>query len=354
MADPTASPDQATTQGDSAPSPSAPSDVSSAPSSSATETSGEDTRDALLEAVQQAAPPRSWEHLDGSGGAPPASAAKSGQPADELPDEVSREELERYTPGARTRITRLLDQRRVLQADVERLRGYEPSAQAAQSVTKYLSDNDIGREDFLMGLELMASLRKGDFQRFYAGVQPYMKLAEEYLGISLPPDLQERVRQGHMTTPAAQAFSRERMERAMYQTNLQRQQQAFGQYTQQSQAQQQKMAREHLANQVRDTVNAWESKVAQRDPDYAAKQAAVQDTMWAVVRDRGVPKSPDEAIKVAEESYRRVNERFRAWLPPRRPTSRTPSSTGRTAGVTPEPKTLLEAVQQARQTAPRL
>lgn len=360
MADhPVSAPDTTTpSQGEAAPSPSAPSDVSSAPSSSAdsTQTSGEDTREALLEAVQQAVPPRSWEHLDGSGGAPPAPAARSGQTADapELPDEVSKEELDRYTPGARTRITRLLDQRRTLQADNERLKGYEPSAQAANSVSQYLREHDIGREDFLMMLDLGASLRKGDFQRFYAGIQPYVRLAEEYLGVSLPPDLQERVRQGHMTTPAAAAYSRERMERAMYQSNLQRQQQAFGQYQRASQAQQHQAAREVLANQVRDTVNTWESKVAQSDPDYAAKKAAVQDTMWAVVRERGVPQSPDHAVQIAQEALRRVNVNFSRWAPQRRPTSRVPSSTGRTPGVTPEPRNLLEAVQQARLTAPRL
>jgi hypothetical protein len=122
MADPASAPDTPTpSQGEAAPSPSAPPDVSSAPSSSADSepATGDDTREALLEAVQQAVPPRSWEHLDGSGGAPPAPAARSGQTADapELPDEVSKEELDRYTPGARTRITRLLDQRRALQAD---------------------------------------------------------------------------------------------------------------------------------------------------------------------------------------------------------------------------------------------
>lgn len=205
-----------------------------------------------------------------------------------------------------------------------------------------------------MMLDLGASLRKGDFQRFYAGMRPYMDLAEQYLGISLAPDLQEQVQQGHMTTQAAAAYSRERMQRAMLQNNLQRQQQVFGQYTQAQQAQQQKQAREFLANRVRNTVNKWEAQVAQSDPDYAAKKTAVQDTMWAVVREKGIPKSPKQAVRIAQEALRRVNAHFQRWAPARRPTSRVPSSTGRTAGVTPEPRSLMEAVKQARLTAPRL
>jgi hypothetical protein len=262
--------------------------------------------------------------------------------------------LERYTPGARTRITKLLEQRRELQSAVARLKALEPSAQAADSVSRYLRENDIGRDDFLQGLQMMSDLRRGNFARFHAGMLPFMRLAEEYLGISLPQDLQEQVRQGHMTTQAAQAFSRERMERVMHQNNLQRQQQAFGQYAQATQAQVQKNALNALANKVKDKVNAWEAKVAQSDPDYARKKTAVQDTMWAVVREKGVPRTPNHAVQIAQEALRRVNENVARWSPPRRPTSRIPSSTGRTAGVTPEPRTLLEAVQQARQTAPRL
>lgn len=312
--------------------------------------------------MQQAVPdtPRSSQQQDGSpGGASPASAARPGQTADqahpELPDEVSKDELDRYTPGARSRIVRLLEQRRALEADNVRLKALEPSAQAADSVSRYLRDNDIGKEDFLLSLDAMASLRRGDFQRAHAILGPYWKMTEEYLGYSLPPDLQEQVRQGHMTTQAAQAFSRERMDRAMFQNNLQRQRQAFGEYAQQTQQQQTKAAREYLAKQVSDTVNAWEAQVAQSDPEYVSKkQAAVQSMMWAVVREKGKPRTQEQALWIAQESLRRVNHQYTSWLPPRRPTSRIPSSTGRTAGVTPEPRSLAEAIAQARQTAPRL
>jgi hypothetical protein len=106
-----------------------------------------------------------------------------------------------------------------------------------------------------------------------------------------------------------------------------------------------------LGNAVRDHVNAWERTVAQHDPDYAAKRDAVRDTMWAVVRETGTPESPEHAVKIAREAYRRVNERYARWSPPKRPTSRGPSSTGRTTGASPEAKSLLDVVRQARESA---
>lgn len=314
-----------------------------------------ETKESLLEAVQRAVPElrQAKEDTDEGGpGASPAQAARAaGDDDPELPDEVTPEELARLSQSAKRRITKLNKQRQKLAGEVQRLKAIEPSAQAADQVTRYLRDNDISRDDFLLTLELASAMRRGDFRTFYEGVKPYVRLAEEYLGVSLPPDLQQQVQQGHMTSQAAAMYSRERMDRAMAQTNAARQQQAFQQYQQVSQQTQQQQQLEVLAGQVRDTVNAWEHRISQSDPDYAAKKAAVQNTMWAVVREQGVPQSPDHAVKIAEEALRRVNADFSRWAPQRRPTSRIPSSTGRTAGVTPEPKSLKEVVQLARESA---
>jgi hypothetical protein len=322
----------------------------SAPSPSATETQQGETRETLLQHVQKAvSEPRTSHAEQDAGGVPLAPAASSGAAPstdaarsadDDLPDEVTPEELARYHPSAKRRVEKLIDQRRALRADVDRLRALEPQAQAADSVTKYLRDNDIARDDFLLTLELAAAMRRGDFKTFYEGVRPYMQLAEEYLGIALPNDLQQAVQQGQMTSQAARMFARERMDRALSESQRVRQAQLHDNATT-------VMAQQHLANAVRDEVNKWEQATMAADPDYAAKKAAVQDTMWAVVRENGAPQSPEHAVNIAKEAYRRVNERYRSWTPPRRPTSPQPRSTGRTNGAAPEPKTLQEAVAQA-------
>lgn len=338
-----------------APSPGANDDA--APSSGADQ--GE-TKESLLEAVQKAVPELRTDDpdkdADGSDGASPAQVAKDKSASDaepELPEEATPEELAKLSKTAQRRIKKLSAQRQKLAGEVERLKSYEPGAQAAEQVTKYLRENDIGQDDFLMGLELMSAMRRGDFAKFYEGVKPYVRLAEEYLGVALPPDLQQQVQQGHMTTQAAAMYSRERMDRAMAQTNAARQQAMLREHQQQSTTQQAQQEKQNLATRVANTVNAWEANIAKADLDYAAKKAAVQNTMWAVVREQGIPQSPEHGVAIAQEAYRRVNEQYRAWAPQRRPTSRVPSSTGRAAGVAPEPKSLLEAVKFAREGAPR-
>jgi hypothetical protein len=328
----------------------------SAPSPSAPPhepTQGE-TREALLAHVQQAVPElRSSQDEEPPGGVPlaPASKSETGRYPDaapsadgDLPEEVTPEEVAKYPPGTRRRVEKLLDQRRALRADVERLRALEPRAQQAEHVINYLRENDIGQEDFNRTLELAAAMRRGDFRTFYEGVKPYMQLAEEYLGVQLPQDLQQRVAEGHMTTQAARMFARERMDRAL----------AEGQRTRQAEMYQQTTtahAQQQLANSVEEHVDRWERATMAADPDYARKQAAVKDTMWAVVRENGRPQSPEHAVAIAMESYRRVNEHYRSWAPTARPTHAQPRSTGKTNGAAPEPKTLLEAVRIARESA---
>lgn len=320
------------------------------PSAPSTETQGE-TRETLLQAVQKAVKePRTSQQAGEPGGVPLAPTAKTETAAsadgtkpadDDLPDEVTPEEIASYHPSAKRRVDKLIEQRRALRADVERLKALEPSAKAADSVTKYLRDNDIAQDDFLLTLELAAAMRRGDFKTFYEGVRPYMQLAEEYLGVSLPADLQQRVAEGHMTSQAARMFARERMDRMLSESQRIRTTQLHDNAATVT-------AQTNLANAVRDEVNKWEQATMSADPDYAAKKAAVQDTMWAVVREQGAPQSPEHAVKIAQEAYRRVNERFRSWTPPRRSTSSQPRSTGKPNGAAPEAKSLKEAVALAR------
>ena len=325
-----------------------PGEPSPAPSPSADQ--GE-TRETLLEAVQKAVSdedqrPSPRESREPSGaplapGTQPVLAAQS-RPADDLPDDISQDEYSQYSPRTRRRIEKLVEQRRVARAAIDQMRqNLGPGAEAADQVSKYLRDNDISREDFLLTLELAAAMRRGDFRSFYVGVKPYMDLAEQYLGLALPQDLQTVVQRGEMSPQAAAIFHRERMDRAL--SDTQRLRQAHSIDMRDTAA-----AQYPLQSNVMNSVNAWEAGIVQRDPDYALKKAAVSDTMWSVLRERGNPQTPEQAVAIAQEAYQRVNRHYQNWgPPPRRPTSRTPTSTGRFNGAAPEPRNLREAVEQA-------
>ena len=134
-----------------------------------------ETKESLLEAVQRAVPelrPPGQEDAADGPGASPAQVAKDGTAADDdptLPDEVTPDELAKLSQSAKRRINKLNSQRKKLAGEVQRLKTLEPSAQAADQVTRYLRDNDISKDDFLLTLELASAMRRGDFRTFYEG-----------------------------------------------------------------------------------------------------------------------------------------------------------------------------------------
>lgn len=322
-----------------------------APSSGATE--GE-SKESLLDAVMKVVKPSEDAKVnDPSKEAAPASDQPSSGQADgntaateeELAEDPSKEELDRYHSRTRKRIEKLLDQRNQARAEIDSLKA---AAEIGNGFRNYLQQNDISKEDLGVLLDLGAALRKGDLHTFYEGITPYVRLAEEALGIRIPSDLQQHVQHGHMTNEAASVMSRERYARLLAEQQAAQLREA--QQTQQTQA-----YVAQVQNAIANSVTQWEATIRQSDPDYGLKQDAVKSLIWAVVQERGAPQSPEHAVEIAKEAYNRANRMVSQWQPKPKPTSPAPSSVHRSTGATAEPKSLMEAallgLQKTRRSA---
>ena len=303
-----------------------------APSS---EAKGE-TKETLLEAVLKAVTPKE-EGEEGDAEKSPTSEsaspdAKTGE-ADKGPDlskDPSSEELAGYKRDTRARIEKLIGERNSFRADAE----------VTHTLRNFLVTNDIAREDFQLTLDLAAAMRKGDFQAFLTGVGPYVQLATQALGITLPPDLQGEVQQGRVTFDAAAQMSRDRYARMLAEQRATRVTQVAD--TQRSTAQVQ-----YLQRDIENTVTAWEAGIRQTDPDYARKEETVKNFLWAVVNERGAPASKEAAVEIAKEAYARANRTFSSFAPQRPATRAVPSSINRAAsGARSEPRSMMEAAEQ--------
>jgi hypothetical protein len=246
--------------------------------------------------------------------------------------------MDAYQPKTRKRIAKLLAERDGLQRQLQPL---EAQAKTTTELQNFLRTADIAKEDFGLVLDLAAAMRRGDFRTFLEGVAPYVKLAQESLGISLPPDLQQAVQTGHMTQDAARYVAQERgarqlaearVARATYETSAR-------DYTQQVQA---------FQASVAGAVTTWENDVRRSDPDYARKEPVVRDLLHAVVQERGPPRTPSEAVEIARQAYERANAVVTRFVPRTyRPTQQVPSSINRVNGARAEPKSLKEAIHLA-------
>jgi hypothetical protein len=311
-------------------------DVTASPS----EAEKSDTKETLLEAVLKAVKPAddTDEEPSLAGTSPPSESVPSSEPeakageADKGPDlanDPSADELAAYNKRTRERIEQLLGQRNA----------YKAEAEVTQTLRNFLVTNDIAREDFQLTLDLAAAMRRGDFKSFLDGVGPYVQLATQALGITLPPDLQGEVQQGRVSFDAAAQMSRDRYARALAEQRATRVTQVAS--TQVTVAQQQ-----HLSRSIEQTVSAWENGIRQSDPDYGRKEETVRNFLWAVVQERGAPQSPEHAVEIAKEAYSRANRTLQSFAPQRQPTRAVPSSINRAAsGARPEPRSLMEAAE---------
>ena len=312
---------------------SAKSDVTASPS----EAEKSDTKETLLEAVLKAVKPSEDADEEAPAGtSPPSESATS--PADakseadktDLTKDPTAEELAAFNKRTRDRVEQLIGQRN----------SYRAEAEVTQTLRNFLVTNDIAREDFQLTLDLAAAMRRGDFKSFLEGVGPYVQLATQALGVTLPPDLQNEVQQQRLTFDAAAQMSRDRYARALAEQRATRATQVLS--TQQTSAQQQ-----HLSRSIESNVSQWETGIRQTDPDYGRKEETVRQLLWSVVQEQGAPRSPEHAVEMAKEAYARANRTFAQFAPQRQPTRAVPSSVNNRAasGARSEPRSMMEAAE---------
>jgi hypothetical protein len=298
-----------------------------------------DSRETLLQAVRKVVSPTGETPAApkpgalSANGASPAPNAKPGEPTGPL----TQAEFDSLPQRTKKRIDEFRTEIKQLQSRIGPL---EAQAKTTNELQSFLKQADIGKEDFGLLLDLGAAMRRGDFKAFLEGVAPYVKVAQEALGVSLPEDLQRAVQQGHMTEEAARYTAQQRGARQLAEAKAAR---ATEQYTAVTTDQE----RARFTASVEQAVRDWETGIRKADPDYARKEPVVRDLLPVVVQERGPPRSPAEAIEIAKAAYERANAFVSRFVPQPRQTRQVPSSLTRVNGATPQPKSMLEAARFA-------
>jgi rRNA maturation endonuclease Nob1 len=243
-------------------------------------------------------------------------------------------------PLIRKKINKLLADRRELRKEVAELR---PNAQIGSELTQFATVNDLSGDDVTNVLRMAAMLRVGDYASFYKAVAPFVRTAQEYLGVVLPRDLADRVRAGHMTEVAAKEFARQRYDHQRSQVELESTQVAASRQRVQS-----------TQNEVQRAVLSYEQRLSANDPDYKAKAPSVRRAVQAILFERGgTIQNANEALEITKAAYDEVNKQMRSYQP--RPTATRPQPNGatQTTSARAAPKTLMEAALQGLDNARR-
>ena len=215
-------------------------------------------------------------------------------------------------------------------------------AENYQKITDYMQAVGLQANEVAEGFEVMGQLKSQDpavltkARDWFANRLDFLN---RHLGETLPEDLQQKVDDGLVDIDVAKEFARTRASSTLLES----------QNTQRQQQEQQTRDRDQAAiaqTQVVDAANAWEQRTAAKDPDYSKKASLIEAQCRAIVQRTGyAPRTPEDAVNLADAAYKEVNELLKPMAPARRPIA-APTS-GMSVRTTTAPTNLKQAVRAA-------
>jgi len=300
--------------------------------------------DAVLQVVKPTPEPDVLGRQEAVSGAPEPQATQSDQ-ADKREIEedpsLSDDSIPEDAPSkTRKKVRLLLDQRRELREHIAQI---QPDAEVGYTLSNFAHENDLAADDIVSGMNAMAAIRRGDYAHFYQIVAPYVRHAQEVLGLVLPEDLGRSVKAGQLPEAAARELAQLRFRQ------LRAEDQAR---TVTANAESERT--QFVQNDVQRAVSALENRFAASDPDYRAKADSVRRTAQAMLFERGGKiGSVREALDVVQAAYNEVNTQYRRLQPQVRATSPQPNGHSQQPLARSAPKTLMEAALAGLENARR-
>lgn len=266
---------------------------------------------------------------EGEGQQPESESGKDTAADPQGDDEhLTDEEWKALSPKTRRRINSLYRQAR--EAEEVARRG-QPFAQA-------IEQHRLDPNDAMLAIGLTGALQRGDWNGFLQGVMPLVEVARQQIGESIPPDLQQRVEHGEITQALAAQLGRERAQ-AQWRSHMSEADRRRAEQEQHAARQQQ------AAHAIQVSVSQREQALRSQDPDFATKEPVIRRFAQALVQERGLPRTPQEAVVFFEQAYQEADRLFKQTAAPRPGTRRMPSSerTAPTSGQ--DPANLMDAIE---------
>jgi hypothetical protein len=200
----------------------------------------------------------------------------------------------------------------------------------------YMTEAGLSIDEVNTGFEIMKNIKENP-QAALEALMPYIEQMETSTGRRLSADIQERVDEGYLDEESAREMSQLRSREQLATEASQRA------AAQAQQIQQQQQVQQHATN-VSGAVSEWETQWSSSDPDYKLKQPKVMEKIELYLLKNGAPSSREHAVQIAEECRKSVNNELLQFRP--RKGSVNPITGGSSPKSTPEPKSLMEAMQQ--------
>jgi hypothetical protein len=230
-----------------------------------------------------------------------------------------------------------------LEAKDAEIGGLKPKATEYDKIVSNLTRSGLTNEDFSNLMEIGGLMVQAP-DKALARLMPVVRHLQEQVGEILPPELEERVRQGYLTEADAKALNRST-------ADAQRAKEQTERLTSQQKAEQAQRETEELVSSSLSAVESWEKQKASKDPDWHLKRTQVAEQVeLAIVREAQKRKSAyfptaEESVKLADKALEMVNERFKHLKP--KPEERKPVTGSTSSRSKPAAKSTLDAINNA-------
>jgi hypothetical protein len=325
-------------------------DGNSADSSAAGQDAGpKSTLDAVRAALGGGEDSGSSAAADGEKDPAKAGADGKAKPPGEAEQEAADKALPFHNHPRWKQVQAELKQLRPLKKEVEQLREtakqveqFKQSHDKLQSLVAWTRDAGLNGDEVNTGLEIMR-LMKNDPVKAWEALQPYVAQLQTVIGDVLPKDLQTRVDNGELSRDDALAISRSRSREGLSRAAAENAARKADEIRQSTET-------ERFANAVGQSLTAWERNWQGRDPDYQRLQPYVMKEIKLAIAENGLPKSVQDAVKMADTALETVKNGLKSFIPAR--AERKPNVTGGAGGsTTPQPKSTLDVIRNTLKAA---
>ena len=213
---------------------------------------------------------------------------------------------------------------------------YKQSHEELLGLKSYMTQHGLTVEEVNVGFDIMKNIKHNPQEALNA-LAPFIQQMEEATGQRFAPDIQERFDEGYIDEQSAREMSQMRSRDQLAQEASQR-------AAEQAQQLQQQQQLDVHANKVSAAVSQWEVNWKTSDPDYKLKQPRVMEKIKLSLLENGAPQTEEEAVQISEACRKAVDQEFLQLRP--RKGSVNPVTGGSSPKSTPEPNTLMEAMQQ--------
>lgn len=303
-----------------------------------TDSSSADQSGSMLDAVMAAIDPDKEKSLisapDSAKAAEPQSTegAKAPKAGDPDLEDLTQVEIDKLHHKTRKQINKLIGQRKDLENHVSLLR---PKAEQLDQITDQIQRTGLDGADLNNLLEIGSLMKKGDLFAARDKLMPYVQAIVEATGGVLPKDLEDAIKAGQLSEQHARELAEARSRTVLNQHQSTVQEQERGQ-----------VAAHQFLGQVVNSVNEWEQGKRRSDPDWSLKAPEIRAALELAILKGAQPKSPQEAIQMAEKALIEVDAKLKQFRPPPRAVHSV-SGSPQASRAAVEPKSMLEAISKS-------